>query len=113
MTYRVILTPTAREKIFQQARYLAVEQQAAGTATRWLKRVLTARETLATMPRRCALAPESIYRPYEIRWLGIGDFMLLFTIHEDSKAVWILTARSGRQQPTPQDLPEQPPRDDD
>jgi plasmid stabilization system protein ParE len=113
MTYRVVLTPTAREKIFQQARYLAVEQQTPGTAARWLKRILTASETLTTMPRRCPMAPESIYRPYEIRWLGIGDFMLIFTIREESKTVWVLTARSSRQLPKPQDLPEQESRDDD
>jgi len=105
MAYRVIITDPAIEALRQQAHYLAIEQQVPEIAARWLRRVLDASETLAEMPRRCPLAPEDGYRPYEIRWLGVDSFMLLFTVAEDTKTVWVLGARHSRRLPLPASLP--------
>lgn len=105
MTYRVIVTDPAFEKIREQARYIAVEQHAPEAASRWLERVLAASDTLAEMPRRCALAPENDYRPYEIRWLGVGTFVLLFTVDETARTVYVIGARHGRRLPRPGELP--------
>ena len=107
MTYRVIVTDTAFESIRAQAHYIAVEQQAPEAAVRWLERVFDASDTLSKMPRRCARAPEDAYRPYEIRWLGVGAFMLLFTVVEETKTVWVIAARHGRRLPRPEELPEE------
>ena len=109
MTYRVLIALPALEVIREQAHYLAVEQQAPAAAERWLQRVQDAAKTLVRFPHRCALAPENRYRPYEIRWLGVDRFMLLFAIEEASKRVWILSARHGHQLPKLADLPDDRP----
>ncbi|MCB1053945.1 MAG: type II toxin-antitoxin system RelE/ParE family toxin [Acidobacteria bacterium] len=110
MTFRVKLTRRAREAIQRQARYLAVEQQAPAAAERWLERVREAARTLSRLPNRCALAPETSFRPYDIRWLGVDRFMLLFAVDEATRSVWILFARHGRQLSTDMGLPERLPK---
>ncbi len=107
MTYEVKIAPLALEKLYEQAVYIANEQGAPETAVRWLQRILQAGESLADMPRRCAWAPEDSSCPYEVRSMTIGQFMLLFTILEETKTVWIVNARHARQLPQPGDtLPE-------
>ena len=54
MSYRVLITPTARALMLEQARYIAVDCQAPENAARWLEGVFDAAETLAEMPYRCA-----------------------------------------------------------
>lgn len=105
MTYRVVLTQQARDRIYEQARYIA-QQQAPSIAASWLERILAAGESLAEMPRRYALALEDDFCPYEVRSLTIGQFVPLFTIVEEAKTVWIVGARHGFQLPQADDLPE-------
>ncbi len=105
MSYRVVVTDTALEAIRGQARFIAIDQQLPVTAARWLRRVLDAADTLADMPRRCSLAPEDAYRSYEIRWLDIDDFMLLFTVVEETGTVLVIGARHSRRLPRATDLP--------
>ncbi len=105
MTYRVVITEPALDAIREQARYIAIEQQEPEAAARWLRRVFDASDTLAEMPRRCARAPEDEMRPYEIRWLGVGRFVLLLTVVDETRTVWVIAARHGRRLPRPDDLP--------
>src|SRR5690606_38615478 len=99
MTYRVVITAPALEAIRSYARYIAVEQRAPESAARWLGHVLDAADSLETMPRRCGLAPEDAHRPYEVRWIAAGEFMLLFTVVDESETVWVLNGRPGHRQP--------------
>lgn len=99
MKYRVTITDVALAAIKEQATYLAVEKQAPEAAERWLERVLEASDTLGEMPYRCAHAPENEYVPYEVRWLGVGSFVLLFTIAEDAQIVYVIGARHSRRLP--------------
>jgi len=103
----VLITDAVLERIQEQARYIAVDQQAPEAAVRWLERVFEASDTLAETPRRCPHAPEDNYRSYEIRWLGVGAFMLLFTVVEEARTVWVIGARHGRHLPRPQELPDE------
>jgi len=105
MSYRVVITPSARAKIFEQARYIAVDCQSPHNAARWLERVFDAADTLAAFPRRCSLAPENGFRDFEIRRLLIGDYFLLFTVVERDRTVWVIGFRHGRQLPRPDELP--------
>ena len=105
MTYEVRITAPALDRIYEQATYIANEQQAPEIATRWLQRVLNAGDSLGEMPRRCARALEDVFFPYEVRAMVIGQFVLLFTIVEETKTVWVISARHGRQLPRPGDLP--------
>ena len=101
--YRVDITDEALSKIRTQAKYIANDCQSPLNAARWLSQVLLAAESLATMPRRCPLAPEDGFFVFEVRALLVDGFLLLFTIDDGTKSVRILNARHARQ------LPEQQP----
>ena len=109
MTYSVRITPAAEASIREQARYIAIDEQAPLNAARWLKRIYDAAESLDQWPRRCALADEDRYRPYEIRKFGVDGYLLLFTIVDETNTVWVIATRHGRQLPQidhlPQDVP--------
>ena len=105
MTYEVIITEPALEKIFQQATYIRDESKSPETASRWLQRALESGNSLGQMPRRCARAKEDDHCPYEVRAMKVGTYTLLFTVVEETKTVWVINARSGWQLPRPQDLP--------
>lgn len=105
MSYQVRITAPTLTRIHEQADYIASEQQAPELAADWLSRVLKAGNTLREMPGRCPLAIEDVLFPYEIRVLLVGQFHLLFTIVEDTKTVWVISARHGRQAPRALDLP--------
>jgi len=105
MTSTVKITADAEASIREQARYIAIDEQAPLNAARWLERVYAATDSLDKWPRRCAIADEDRYRPYEIRKLGIDGYLLLFTIVDETNTVWVIATRHGRQQPQPDDLP--------
>lgn len=75
-------------------------------AARWLRRVLEAANSLEDMPERCERAEEDAYLPYDVRARRIGEYVLLYTIVEETRTVWIVNARHGRQLPQPGSLPE-------
>lgn len=105
MTYTVRITPDAEASIGAQARYIAIDEQAPLNAARWLERIYAAADSLDEWPRRCAVAEEDRFRPYEIRKLGIDGYLLLFTIVDETNTVWGIATRHGRQQPRLDDLP--------
>lgn len=113
MTYTVKITPGTEAAILAQARYIAIDQAAPLNATRWLQRMFDAADTLSEFPRRCALAPESARRPYEIRQMNVDGHMLLFTILEETSTIWIIGYRHGRMLPREGELPQQPPAEPD
>lgn len=102
MKYRVVITEEALQRIDEQVRYIAQAAQAPLNAERWLNRVLAAAEELAHMPMRCPIAPESKFFEFDIRALNVDGFLLLFTISREDRAVIVLSARHGRQQPRPE-----------
>ena len=57
------------------------------------------------MPRRYALAVEDFWYDYEVRHIPIGQFVLFFTILDETQSVWVIHARHGRQLTSPDDLP--------
>lgn len=113
MTYRVRITADAEAAILDQARYIAVDCDAPINAARWLNRILNAADTLETLPRRCQEADESRSRPYEVRRLLVDGHHLLFTVVEETKTVWVIGFRHGRQLERAEELPETPERFND
>lgn len=85
MSYRVLITPTARARMLDQARWITVECRDPEGATRWLEGMYDAADTLAELPYRCTLAPENQYRDYEIRRLFAGKNLVLFTVAEEDQ----------------------------
>jgi plasmid stabilization system protein ParE len=101
VNFRVIIAATALARIDEQARFIAVEAQAPLNAARWLGRVFAAVTTLETLPRRCPKAPEDGHHPFEIRALDVDGFLLIFTVHDTERTVYVLNARHSRQLPQP------------
>ena len=106
MSYRVLITPRAEAAILDQARHIAIDRHSPLNATRWLHNILDAADSLEQWPRRCALAPEDQYRPYEIRKINVGGHQLLFTIDDNTQTVWVISFRHGRMLPNAGDLPD-------
>lgn len=103
-SYTVVIPGPIEAKVLEQARYIAVEGQSPLNAGRWLDRVLLAVESLSTLPKRCPLAIESAFRPYEIRSLNIDGFLVLFTVDDEAQTVLVLNVRHSRQLPRPEEL---------
>ena len=107
MTYAVEITEAAEVAIIEQARYIAIERRSPENAQRWLGRVWDTVDSLEQMPRRGVLAPEDQYLPYEVRMLIVGSHLLLYTVLESHKKVFVVGFRHGKRLPRPDDLPEQ------
>lgn len=101
MTFEVLVAAAAKQRIREQAFWIATEQAGPRIAADWLKRIEESIGELETMPRRFPFAKEDEWCDYEVPQMSIGQFVLLFTIHDDEQQVWIVHARHGRQLPRP------------
>lgn len=106
--FAVELTETALAAITAQAHYLALEAQAPQVAQRWLERIWDAVASLEQWPRKTALAEEDAYVEYEVRQLVVGRHLLLFTVDEARRRIWIIGLRHGYRLPRPGELPQNP-----
>ena len=109
-TIPVEITDSAFELIRAQARHIAIECQAPLNASRWLEQVWDVIDGLETMPNRHNLAPESAFKPYEVRRAMVGEYLVLFTIDQSMDKVWVIGFRHGRRLPQPEELPDMPPQ---
>ncbi len=107
-SFSVELTDAAMAAIATQAQYIATEDQAPLNAERWLARIWDAVDSLEQSPRRAAKAEEDAYVEYEVRRLVIDSHLLLYTIDDDRRKVWIIGLRHGHRLPRPGDLPTDP-----
>lgn len=110
--YAVELTATAQSAIAAQARHIAVEEDAPLDAQRWLEKVWDAVDSLERWPFRAARAEEAAYVRYEVRQLIIDSHLLLFTVSDKQRKVWVSGLRHGHRLPRPQDLPDEAPGPD-
>jgi len=97
MIFEVFITPAAKQRIREQALWIATEQAGPQAAADWLTRIEGTIEGLKTMPRRYPVATEDAWCDYEVRQVSIGQFVLFFTILEGTQTVWVIHARHGRQ----------------
>jgi len=106
--YSVEITDAAFIAIRNQARRIAIEGQSPESAKRWLERVWDAIDSLGFMPRRKPKAQEDGLVAYEVRQLVVGSHLILFTIDDERRKVWIVGLRHGRRLPRPHELPDDP-----
>lgn len=106
MIFEVFITVAAKQRIREQAEWIATEQAGPQVAADWLTRIERTIGELETMPRRYPVAAEDAWCDYEVRQVSLGQFVLFFTILEDTQAVWVIHARHGRQLTHPDDLPD-------
>jgi plasmid stabilization system protein ParE len=97
MDFRVELTNRAQRDIASLRDWLDAEH-AGGAGARWLAALRESIDTLAALPTRCPLAPESREFPLEIRQLLYGRrphvYRILFVV--DGDVVHVLHVRHGR-----------------
>jgi plasmid stabilization system protein ParE len=101
--YEVQLTDAALAAIGAQARYIAEEVGAPLNAQRWLEQVWDAVDSLERFPRRGSMAEEDAYVEYEVRQLIVDSHLLLFTVDDEQRRVWIIGLRHGHRLPRPRD----------
>ena len=106
MIFEVFITAAAKQRIREQAEWIATKQASPQVAGDWLRRIGRTIEELETMPRRYPVATENAWCDYELRQVSVGQFVLFFTILEDTQAVWVIHARHGRQLTRLDDLPD-------
>lgn len=106
--YEVEVTSTALVAISAAAKHIAVEALAPMNAQRWLERVWDAVTSLEHFPRRAQLAPEDEYVDYEVRRLRVGSHLLLFTVDDARRTVFIIGLRHGKRLPMPNQLSDGP-----
>ncbi|MFM9958652.1 MAG: type II toxin-antitoxin system RelE/ParE family toxin [Phycisphaerales bacterium] len=96
MKHRVIIEAQAASDIREAARWIA-EQGAPLNAARWIDGIESAIDSLASMPERCPLAPESAAFDLAIRQLMFGSHRILFVAK--SGLVHVLHVRHGARLP--------------
>jgi len=97
MTFRVETTAQA-ERDGEAILVGLLAQDAGDSGIRWFLALEEAIASLATLPKRCPLAPENARFPFEVRQMLYGRkphvYRILFTIDEDT--VYVLHIRHGR-----------------
>lgn len=104
--YAVGLTDAALAAIAAQARYLLRESSNPEVPRRWLTEVWDAVDSLERLPHRSNLAMEDAYVEDEIRQRIVGPYLLLYTVDDERRQVWVLGIRHGRRLARPEDLRE-------
>ncbi|MBX3509121.1 type II toxin-antitoxin system RelE/ParE family toxin [Parvibaculum sp.] len=99
MTRKIIITPTAEADLDGILHFIALDDPAA--ARRFISGLRKRMKTLAAMPERCPIAPESGLDGLEIRHLISGQYRILFA--SDAKHIVILQVRHGARLP---DMPD-------
>lgn len=101
MTYRLVIMPQAEADIAEAFSYLS--ERAPEAAARWYRQVRTEIESLATMPARCAVAPEAARFGVELRHLLHGQnprvYRIVFRVIEETQEVHIITVRHVARKP--------------
>ncbi|HEY8751801.1 MAG TPA: type II toxin-antitoxin system RelE/ParE family toxin [Tepidisphaeraceae bacterium] len=106
MKYTVEITESALETIHAQARYIAIDCQSPLNAGRWLEQIWDAIDALAQSPTRHNLAPENDFKFYEVRRVLVGQYLILFTVSDETHTVWVIGFRHGSRLPRPTELPD-------
>ncbi len=97
MTYRVEVSDSAAADAEEAYRWIA--ERAPQAAARWFDELSRHIESLSSLPRRCALAPESVAFDQEVRQLLFASYRLLFTIR--GRVVYVLHVRHAARLPLP------------
>ncbi len=97
--YRVEILPQALRDVEEAYRWIESNIDST-TAASWYYELLSCVQSLETMPKRCAIAPEGKEFQMEIRQLLVGKkraYRVLFTV--DETTVYILHVRHSKRAP--------------
>lgn len=104
MKYAVSSTHEADANIEEAFRY--IYERSPLSATRWLRGIYQAIDTLEILPRRCAVAPESEILGEELRHYIYKLHRIIFRIEEKAKIVRIVHVRHSARLPLGQEGPD-------
>jgi plasmid stabilization system protein ParE len=93
--YRIVIGPLARRDIRDASRYIATT--APLNARRWYYGAYKAVESLADLPERCPIAPDSQFVGTELRHLIYKSHRIIFWIDHHKQTVHIVAVRHGAQ----------------
>lgn len=96
MMYEVHTGDEAHEAIRRAARFIAIDQRAPENCKRWLETLWDRIDSLEEMPYRFIVDPiQSKRAGREIRKMIFGDYLIFYTVDEDSRRVDIVGFRHG------------------
>jgi plasmid stabilization system protein ParE len=95
MKYRVEFADQAKSDLFEIHAWIAADS--AANAARWVSNLEVAIGGLDTSPERCPIAPENEeIDEFDVRHLIVGQYRVLFTVHERSVIVLHIRHASRR-----------------
>ncbi|MEM1011931.1 MAG: type II toxin-antitoxin system RelE/ParE family toxin [Planctomycetota bacterium] len=102
--YRVRFTKAARRDLNEHALFIAVQEHHPDPGLDWHAKAYDEALKLDFMPSRCVLATGYESLPYPIRRLVHHNHLILFTIDEEAKTVYVLAIVHGARLPRPGEL---------
>lgn len=93
MNYNILITDEALKDLGEIMDYIALD--APDRAASYVDELLDKIRSLKTMPKRCAVAPESGRRGYEMRHYLFGRYRIIFTV-KDSQVTILRVIHSAR-----------------
>jgi plasmid stabilization system protein ParE len=100
MKYSVRYSSKARTELREAYAYIAADQSVE-RAAQWLAGIEGAIDSLADLPLRCALSPESREFGAELRQIVVGGYRIIFRVA--NAEVRIMHVRHGRRDRATQD----------
>ncbi|MCI8677180.1 MAG: type II toxin-antitoxin system RelE/ParE family toxin [Lawsonibacter sp.] len=95
--YSVDISRQARADMRGILHYIAMRLREPSTAEHTLDRLEETVSSLAVMPKRFALVPDSCLAAAGFRMTSVGNYLVFYTLDEDKKVVNISRVLSGRQ----------------
>ena len=93
MKFTVRIADAAQEDLIAACQYIA--RHSPENAERWYAGMVSAIQSLAEMPERCPIAPESVAFDQTIRHMVVGNYRCLYVVREST--VYVLHVRQSKQ----------------
>lgn len=90
MAYSKIYSSASTNDIQQTIRYLKNSLKNPDATTRLYKAIESASESLKTFPYKHAIIDDTFLSLYKIRFVRINNYLLFFTITEETKTIYII-----------------------
>ena len=94
MKYEVVIAPDAEQTALETFHYIF--ERAPLAATRWLRDLYRAIDSLESFPERCPPAPERLFLEEDLRHLVIKSHRIIFQVDKRRKEVHVVDVRHGR-----------------
>ena len=97
MSYRVLLTETAKQDLRQIALYIADQAKDREPARKFVNELREKCARLADFPQAGALPRDRVLRSLDYRFISHKEYLLFYSIDAEGQAVNVLAVFNGRQ----------------